>query len=554
MMLNEILGTMTAGLGLFFIGVRLVGDHLKQLSGRKFRKIVTKVVNTPVRGALLGVLAGAATQSTNAVAYIATSMTTAGLLPLRGAMPVVIWANLGTSALVLAATVDIRVLVLYLLGMVGAAFYFNLDRSSRFRHLIGALLGVALLFLGLQFIKQGAVPLREMQAVRDLLELGADSYLLVFGIGAALTLVAQSSATVSIVAVAMTSVGLLTMSQTMILIYGAGLGSAGSLWFLSANLTGTSRQIILQQVLLKIGATAIMLILFGLEQWRHVPLVQALTAWLTPSISLQAAWVYLLQQLLGCILASLLLGPVLKLLGRLAPATQEEQLARPVFLYDQALGDAETALDLVSREQNRIFGYLPDYIVTQDQSAESAREDIQALYNGNAGVLHEIELFLSELTDRTQDRQTMHRILNHQARNRVLGDLRESLFALRRTLAAHASRDRTHLENSLAEGMHAILRTMAETLGASDKIDLDKDEAAMLAAMTSDRSALMERLRHGLLDHGKELPYAVQESLFAATSLFERTIWLLGRYLALVAPNTAFDATSDAPQDQDHQS
>jgi len=553
-MLNEILGTMTAGLGLFFIGVRLVGDHLKQLSGRKFRKIVTKVVNTPVRGALLGVLAGAATQSTNAVAYIATSMTTAGLLPLRGAMPVVIWANLGTSALVLAATVDIRVLVLYLLGMVGAAFYFNLDRSSRFRHLIGALLGVALLFLGLQFIKQGAVPLREMQAVRDLLELGADSYLLVFGIGAALTLVAQSSATVSIVAVAMTSVGLLTMSQTMILIYGAGLGSAGSLWFLSANLTGTSRQIILQQVLLKIGATAIMLILFGLEQWRHVPLVQALTAWLTPSISLQAAWVYLLQQLLGCILASLLLGPVLKLLGRLAPATQEEQLARPVFLYDQALGDAETALDLVSREQNRIFGYLPDYIVTQDQSAESAREDIQALYNGNAGVLHEIELFLSELTDRTQDRQTMHRILNHQARNRVLGDLRESLFALRRTLAAHASRDRTHLENSLAEGMHAILRTMAETLGASDKIDLDKDEAAMLAAMTSDRSALMERLRHGLLDHGKELPYAVQESLFAATSLFERTIWLLGRYLALVAPNTAFDATSDAPQDQDHQS
>ncbi|WP_028571058.1 Na/Pi cotransporter family protein [Desulfonatronum lacustre] len=551
-MLIEILGTITAGLGLFFIGVKLVGDHLKQLSGRKFRKIVTKVVNNPVRGALLGVLAGAATQSTNAVAYIATSMTTAGLMSLRGAMPVVIWANLGTSALVLAATVDIRVLVLYLLGMVGAAFYFNLDRSSRFRHLIGALLGVALLFLGLQFIKQGAAPLREMQAVRDLLELGADSYLMVFGIGAALTLVAQSSATVSIVAVAMTSVGLLTMPQTMMVIYGAGLGSAGSLWFLSANLTGTSRRIILQQVILKIGSTAIMLILFGLEQWRHIPLVQALTAWITPSISLQAAWVYLLQQLLGCILASMLLGPVLRLLGRLAPATQEEELARPVYLYDQALGDAETALDLVSREQNRLFSCLPDYIVTADQAVETARKDIQALYNGNAGVLREIELFLSELIDRTQDRQTMHRILNHQARNRVLGDLRESLFALRRMLGpADALRDRTHLERSLTEGMHAILRTMAETLSASDKIDLDEDDAAMLAAMTSDRSALMERLRHGLLRHTEELSYAVQESLFAATSLFERTIWLLGRYLALVAPTAASDAT---PQTQDHQS
>lgn len=540
-MLLEILGTMTAGLGLFFIGVKLVGEHLKQLSGRGFRKIVTRAVNNPVRGALLGVLAGAVTQSTNAVAYIATSMTTAGLLPLRGAMPVVIWANLGTSALVLAATVDIRILVLYLLGMVGGAFYFNLDRSSRFRHLVGALLGVALLFLGLQFIKQGAAPLREMQAVRDLLELGADSYLMAFGIGASLTLIAQSSATVSIVAVAMTSVGLLTMPQTMMVIYGAGLGSAGSLWFLSSNLSGTSRRIVLQQIILKLASTAIMLVLFGLEQWRNIPLIQALTSWITPSISLRAAWVYLLQQLLGCITASLLLGPTLKLLARLAPATREEELARPVFLYDQALGDAETALDLVSREQNRLFGDLHGYIVTADHFAEPTPRDVQALYRGNTGVSREIDLFLTELVDRNQDRQTMHRILNHQARNRVLDDLRESLFTLGRTLEpTDDGREPTSLEHTLAEGMHVILRTMADTLNSSEKIDLDENEATMLTALTSDRSALMERLRHDLLGHGEKLPHSVQESLFAATSLFERTIWLLGRYIALVAPTGPF--------------
>lgn len=550
-MLIEILGTMTAGLGLFFIGVKLVGEHLKQLSGRRFRNIVAKAVNNSVRGALLGILAGAVTQSTNAVAYLATSMTAAGLLSLRGAMPVVIWANLGTSALVLAATVNIRILVLYLLGIVGGAFYFNLDRSNRFRHLIGALLGVALLFLGLQFIKQGAVPLRELDAVRDMLELGADSYLMVFGIGAALTLVAQSSATVSIVAVAMTSVGLLTMSQTMMVIYGAGLGSAASLWFLSSNLSGASRQIILQQIILKLGATTLMLILFGLEQWRHIPLIQALTAWITPSISLQAAWVYLLQQLLGCILASMFLGPVLTLLNKLAPATQEEELSRPVFLYDQALGDAETALDLVNREQIRIFSGLPDYIITADQLAETPRKDIQALYHGNACVLREIDQFLAELIDRNQDRQTMHRILNHQARNKVLGDLRESLFDLRHLLEADDERrDRTHLEHTLAEGMHAILSTMADMLSSMETNGLDEDEAAMLAAMTSDRSTLMERLRHGLLSQGEDMPYSVQETLFSATSLFERTIWLLSRYLALVAPTTA----PAVARDQDHQS
>ncbi len=145
----------------------------------------------------------------------------------------------------------------------------------------------------------------------------------------------------------------------------------------------------------------------------------------------------------------------------------------------------------------------------------------------------------------------MHRILNHQARSKVLGDLRESLFDLRRMLEADdEGRDRTHLEHTLAEGMHAILSTMADTLSSMKTIGLDEDEATMLAAMTSDRSALMERLRHGLLRQGEDLPYSLQKSLFSATSLFERTIWLLSRYLALVAPTTA----PDVVRDQDHQS
>ena len=106
-------------------------------------------------------------------------MITAGLVPVRGAMPVVIWANLGTSALVLMATVNIRLFVLGLLAVIGLGYFFNIDKSSRYRHLAAALLGVALLFLGLDLIKQGAAPLRELQAVHDLLGLAAQSYGLV---------------------------------------------------------------------------------------------------------------------------------------------------------------------------------------------------------------------------------------------------------------------------------------------------------------------------------------------------------------------------------------
>lgn len=41
------------------------------------------------------------------------------MIELRRGLPIVIWANLGTSALVLLATLDMHILILFLLGITG---------------------------------------------------------------------------------------------------------------------------------------------------------------------------------------------------------------------------------------------------------------------------------------------------------------------------------------------------------------------------------------------------------------------------------------------------
>ena len=114
-------------LGLFFIGIKLIGSHLKQIAGRGLRERVAWAVHKPWRAGLLGVLSGALTQSPIAVTLIATSMNTAGLVTIRQAMPLVIWANLGTAAIVMVATVDIHLAVLFLLGAVGLVYYFDVN-------------------------------------------------------------------------------------------------------------------------------------------------------------------------------------------------------------------------------------------------------------------------------------------------------------------------------------------------------------------------------------------------------------------------------------------
>ena len=109
----EIFLDIFAGLGLFFVGVKLIGANLKQLTGKWFRGLMAAATQSSLRSSLLGLLSGALTQSSNAITFISISMVTAGLVEVAGVVPMVIWANVGTSLLVLVAAVDTNLAVLF---------------------------------------------------------------------------------------------------------------------------------------------------------------------------------------------------------------------------------------------------------------------------------------------------------------------------------------------------------------------------------------------------------------------------------------------------------
>lgn len=541
-MVAEVIGSVLGGLGLFFIGIKLIGTHLQQMTGRRFRALIMRAVDRPWRAGILGAASGAISQSTNAVTFIVMSLVTARMITVHKALPVVSWANVGTSLLVLVATFDLMLFVFYLIGLVGIGYYFNVDKSSRFRHLAGALLGIGLLFLGLQFIKAGAVPLRELEAIQDFLSLVADSYWLVFLIGLVLTLITQSSATVSVIAVIMANVGLFTMNQTMMIIYGASLGSALSILLLTANLRGVARQLAFFQMILKGVGVVILLVLFILETRASIPLVQALVQQLNADISMQAAWVYLIFQVVASSTISLVQHPVYRLLQRLSPPTTEEELARPAYLYDQALDEAESALDLVEKEQGRLLRFLPDYLPADNPIETTGfRVEPATLFSGNRQVNAAVSIFIADLMDRHQDRLSLQRMINIQGRNVLIGDLQDSvhefnlaLQQVRQATNAHetqASSQSWLLVTALCEGLHALLTTLAEAHESMDASDLQ-----ILKLLTSDRTELMERVRHRLLREGQDLSFPVHEALFSATSLFERIVWLIRRYVLLLEP------------------
>ncbi|GHD39778.1 hypothetical protein GCM10017083_02150 [Thalassobaculum fulvum] len=540
----EIAGDIAAGLGLFFIGIRLIGGNLKELSGRWFRRLIARATGNPVPAALVGTLSGAVTQSSSAITFIVVSMISAGLLNARRAVPLVVWANVGTSVLVLLAVIDLRLLVMYLLAATGLGYFLNLDRAPRWRHALGSALGVALLFLGIVMVKESGGHLRAIPAVADILTFAAGWPPLAFMVGAGLTLVAQSSATVSVVAVTLSTAGLLTVDQTALLVFGASVGSGLSVWLLSANLTGSGRQIALVQVMAKIAGVGLLLPLYLADLVFAIPGGDAVRAAATAAPDRAVALLYLALQLVAALAMLPLARPALALAARAAPESEEERLSRPRYLYDQAVEDPESAIELVRREQARIFARLPLLLDSVRPDAVGPEADYGALLDASRNLVARCEVFLTELLDATTSRELMLAVLQLEKRNQLLGELVDTVDrqlsapyrGLGPAVRGSADRDRLHgLLEALVESQHALLVTAADALDheAGQAGGVPAEDVAMLLSLSGDRSETMDALRRRIAAE-TSLTAEQHDTLYAATALFERTVWLARRYALLL--------------------
>jgi len=83
------------------------------------------------------------------------------------------------------------------------------------------------------------------------------------------------------------------------------------------------------------------------------------------------------------------------------------------------------------------------------------------------------------------------------------------------------------LIDSLAESLHMMLETLAEVASSPAAADLE-----MLRMLTHDRSELMDAIRRRM--QGGGIAAEIQQAVFSATGLFERSVWLLRRYVLLL--------------------
>lgn len=243
-LLKEIIAPVVGGLGIFLLGLEFMERGIQSLSVNRMRDLLGKMAGNPAKGVVAGTLITGIIQSSTAMTVMTVGLVNSGVLALRGAIGVIMGANIGTTLGNGSIALPLGPLGLLFAGIFASIYVFS--KSDRARSIALCGMGFALVFYGLNLMTGGLKPLREMPQVMSVISsLDASSFVGVVScalIAALITaLIHSSSATIGIV-MGLGASGVLEWKTAIAFAIGADLGTTITSWIASLNLSRNAKR------------------------------------------------------------------------------------------------------------------------------------------------------------------------------------------------------------------------------------------------------------------------------------------------------------------------
>jgi len=223
--------TLIGALGMFLYGMKIMSEGLQKIAGDKLRSILSVMTSNRVMGVFTGLLITAIIQSSSATTVMVVSFVNAKLLTLVQAISVIMGANIGTTITawlisIFGFKVDISVLAIPIIGVCIPLIFSN--NNSR-KSLGEFLMGFALLFLGLSYLKESVPDLQGhpevLSFIQNYTSMGFNSILLFLLIGGILTVVVQSSSATVAITLIMCTKGWIPFEMAIAMVLGENIGT-----------------------------------------------------------------------------------------------------------------------------------------------------------------------------------------------------------------------------------------------------------------------------------------------------------------------------------------
>lgn len=344
------------GLALFLFGMRLMTESLKAVAGSSMKNLLARLTTNRFTAASAGAIITAVIQSSSVTTVLVVGFISAGLLTFSQSIGVIIGANIGTTI-----TAQIIAFKVYQYGllMIACGFLINIAATSEKLKQWGmVILGLGLVFFGMELMSAATVPLREWPPFIDAMQ-NMQSPLLSILIGLLFTSIVQSSSATTGIVIVLASQGLISLETGIGLIFGANIGTCTTAILAAFGRPREAVQAAWVHVLFNVGG--VLLWMFFIAQFADLvrmisPAAEKLTgtARLAADTPRQIANAHTLFNVGNTFVFIWFTGPLAKLVDRVVPQRKRPKGICPLYLDEMYLEHPAMALDQVQRELVRL--------------------------------------------------------------------------------------------------------------------------------------------------------------------------------------------------------
>ncbi|PQO26576.1 Na/Pi cotransporter family protein [Blastopirellula marina] len=470
------------GLALFLYGMHKMSDGLKAAAGEGMKLLLARLTNNRFAAALTGAAVTAVIQSSSVTTVLVVGFVSAGLMSLQQSVGVIMGSNIGTT--ITAQIIAFKV-TKYAWLMVAAGFAsWSFSRSSTLRDYGAMLLGLGLLFLGMDQMSVATYPLRSYEPFIDLMG-RMDNPLLAILLGAAFTALVQSSSATTGVVILLASQGVLSLEAGIALAIGANIGTCFTAVISSFGKSADARRAAIVHVLFNVIGALLWFFLIGYlaEIARAIsPSFADLegTARLAAETPRQIANANTFFNVANTLLLIWFTGPIANLAIRLIPERppQEVKQIEPKYLAPEYLQTPALALDRVRLE----LGHMSSLVVEMLRLAPRAvlhgtTYELRALANldDDVDLLHAAilnylgKLQRQELTADDASQLQTHIITANYLEN--CGDLIETNLVTQgnRRIALRIKVPQTKAETEFERAVLEAMESLVKAIGSGDQ-------------------------------------------------------------------------------------
>ncbi|MDE0863820.1 MAG: Na/Pi cotransporter family protein [Rubripirellula sp.] len=242
--LMELSFGLLGGLGIFLLGMKHMSDGMQAIAGSGLRRLISFVTNNRIMATIVGIVVTSVVQSSSVTTVMVVGFVNSGVMELSQAIGVIMGANIGTTITGWILVLKIGKYGMPLLGI--ATFFFLFSKSDRWRYWAMAFLGVGMVFVGLEFMKEACAFIKDLPQFESSFKVfTADTYVGVLKCalaGCLLTTLVQSSSATLGITISLASQGVIGYDTAAALVLGENVGTTITAFLASLGATSNARR------------------------------------------------------------------------------------------------------------------------------------------------------------------------------------------------------------------------------------------------------------------------------------------------------------------------